>query len=109
MADETTETHADEAGAGPGLEVDDDAWLGQADWIIGGEAAAKARAQGRYAAYVLLLFSLVYGFPFVQAVFRTSDRTWLRDQLTSPWGTARTGQRTWRQGQSPVSMSRPAR
>jgi hypothetical protein len=84
MADETTETMADEAADGPVLEVDDDAWLGRADWIIGGEAAAKARAQARYAAYVLLLFSLVYGFPFVQAVFRTSDRAWLRDQLTSP-------------------------
>jgi hypothetical protein len=88
MADEATGTRSDGSGDGaadgPVLEVDDDAWLGQADWVIGGEASAKARAQGRYAAYLLLLFSLVYGFPFVQAVFRTSDRVWLRDQLTSP-------------------------
>ena len=84
MTEETTETMAGEPADGPVLEVDDDAWLGQADWVIGGEAAAKARAQGRYAAYLLLLFSLAYGFPFVQAVFRTSDRVWLREQLTSP-------------------------
>ena len=66
------------------LEVDDHEWLGQADWIIGGEAAAKARAQGRYAAYVLALMALVYGFPFVQATFKTSDSATLRDQLNSP-------------------------
>ena len=68
----------------PTFEVDDHEWLGQADWIIGGEAAAKARAQGRYAAYVLALMALVYGFPFVQATFRTSDSATLRDQLSSP-------------------------
>jgi hypothetical protein len=68
----------------PTFEVDDHEWLGQADWIIGGEAAAKARAQGRYAAYVLALMALVYGFPFVQATFKTSDSATLRDQLTSP-------------------------
>ena len=68
----------------PTFEVDDHEWLGQADWIIGGEAAAKARAQGRYAAYVLALMALVYGFPFVQATFRTSDSATLRDQLNSP-------------------------
>src|SRR6188768_3890531 len=68
----------------PTFEVDDHEWLGQADWIIGGEVAAKARAQGRYAAYVLALLALVYGFPFVQATFRTSDSATLRDQLSSP-------------------------
>jgi hypothetical protein len=67
----------------PTFEVDDHEWLGQADWIIGGEAAAKARAQGRYAAYVLTLMALVYGFPFVQATFKTSDSATLSTQLHS--------------------------
>ncbi len=70
------------------LEVDDEDWLGQADWIVGGEAARTARKQGMYAAYVLALFAAIYGFPLVQAVFRTSDRVWLRDQLGSPGGVA---------------------
>lgn len=67
----------------PTFEVDDHEWLGQADWIIGGEAAAKARAQGRYAAYVLTLMALVYGFPFVQATFKTTDSATLSGQLHS--------------------------
>src|SRR6478735_12820101 len=67
----------------PTFEVDDHEWLGQADWIIGGEAAAKARVQGRYAAYVVTLMSAVYGFPIVQATFRTNDSATLREQLHS--------------------------
>ena len=82
-ADPTADPSADLT-AEASLEVDDHEWLGQADWIIGGEAAAKARAQGRYAAYVLALMALVYGFPFVQATFKTSDSATLRDQLNSP-------------------------
>lgn len=74
--------------ASPALEVDDREWLGQADWIIGGEAARAARKQGLYAAYVLALFATIYGFPLVQALFRTSDRAWLRDQLGSSGGLA---------------------
>ncbi len=70
------------------LEVDDHDWLGQADWIIGGEAARRARRQGIYAGYVLLLFAAIYGFPLVQALFRTTDREWLRDQVASPAGLA---------------------
>lgn len=70
------------------LEVDDREWLGQADWIVGGEAARAARKQGLYAGYVLALFSAVYGFPLIQAVFKTSDRDWLRAQLASPGGVA---------------------
>ena len=65
-------------------EVDDDAWLGQADWIVGGERARKARRQGLYAGYVVALLAASYGFPVVQAVFRTSDREVLRSQLLSP-------------------------
>lgn len=68
------------------LDVDDKEWLGQADWIIGGEQARKARKEGLYAAYIVALIAGVYGFPFIQAVFATSDRTWLRDQLASPGG-----------------------
>jgi hypothetical protein len=66
------------------LEVDDDALLGQADWVIGGERGRKARQQLLYAAYVAFVGALAYGFPLVQAVFRTSDRQLLRSQLTSP-------------------------
>lgn len=72
----------------PTLEVDDQDWLGQADWIVGGEAARAARKQGMYAGYVLVLFAAVYGFPLVQALFRTSDRVWLREQLASAAGVA---------------------
>ena len=68
------------------IEIDDAEWLGQADWVVGGEAAKQARKQGLYAGYVLLLFSGVYGFPVLQAVFRTNDTGWLRDQLASPIG-----------------------
>ncbi|MCU1538167.1 MAG: hypothetical protein JWP82_2518 [Humibacillus sp.] len=68
----------------PEVEIDDVELLGQADWVIGGEAAAKARAQARYTAYVLALLALVYGFPFVQATFKTVDSGSLRDQLSSP-------------------------
>lgn len=70
------------------LEVDDAEWLGQADWVVGGEAARQARKQGLYAGYVLLLFSGIYGFPVLQAIFRTNDRGWLREQLDSPIGVA---------------------
>ena len=70
------------------LEVDDAEWLGQADWVVGGEAARQARKQGLYAGYVLLLFSGIYGFPVLQAIFRTNDRSWLREQLDSPIGVA---------------------
>src|SRR6478735_9429211 len=65
-------------------DYDDHDLLGQADWVIGGEAARKARQQGLYAGYVLFLGALVYGLPIVQAVFRTSDASSLGDQLSSP-------------------------
>lgn len=81
-----TEERTDRPPAGPPaaeIEVDDHDWLGQADWIVGGEAARKARRQGLYAVYVLFVFMLAYGFPIAQAVFRTSDRTWLSHQLAS--------------------------
>ena len=68
------------------LDVDDHDWLGQADWIIGGEAARAARKQGLYAGYVLVLFAAVYGFPLIQALFRTTDQAVLRDQIASPAG-----------------------
>ena len=71
-----------------GIEIDDAEWLGQADWVVGGEAARQARKQGLYAGYVLLLFSGIYGFPVLQAIFRTNDRGWLREQLDSPIGVA---------------------
>lgn len=51
---------------------------------MGAEAARKARRQGVYAAYVIVLFGAAYGFPLVQAVFRTSDTVWFRQQLSSP-------------------------
>lgn len=63
---------------------EDRARLAAADLIVGGEAARKARQQGLYAAYVLFLFGAVYGFPFIQAVFSTSDSLTLRQQLASP-------------------------
>jgi len=66
------------------LDVDDDELLGQADWVIGGERGRKARQQLVYAAYVAFVGALAYGFPLVQAIFRTSDRELLRAQLTSP-------------------------
>jgi hypothetical protein len=68
----------------PTVEIDDSELLGQADWVIGGEASAKARAQARYTGYVLALLALVYGFPFVQATFKTVDSATLRGQLASP-------------------------
>ncbi|MEW1954332.1 hypothetical protein [Terrabacter sp. NPDC080008] len=66
------------------IDYDDHDLLGQADWVIGGEAARKARRQGLYAGYVLFLGALVYGLPIVQAVFRTSDPGSLGRQLSSP-------------------------
>src|SRR5215213_9244880 len=66
------------------VDYDDHDLLGQADWVIGGEAARKARQQGLYAGYVLFLGALVYGLPIVQAVFRTSDAGSLGEQLRSP-------------------------
>ncbi|GAA5030267.1 hypothetical protein GCM10023258_27380 [Terrabacter aeriphilus] len=65
-------------------EYDDHDLLGQADWVIGGEAARKARQQGLYAGYVLFLGALVYGLPIVQTVFRTTDAGSLGEQLRSP-------------------------
>lgn len=64
--------------------TEDRARLAAADLIVGGEAARKARQQGLYAAYVLFLFGAIYGFPVIQAVFRTTDSPWLRQQLLSP-------------------------
>jgi hypothetical protein len=66
------------------VDYDDHDLLGQADWVIGGEAARKARRQGLYAGYVAFLGALVYGFPIVQTVFRTSDAGSLGQQLRSP-------------------------
>jgi hypothetical protein len=66
------------------VDYDDHELLGQADWVIGGEAARKARRQGLYAGYVLFLGALVYGFPIAQTVFRTSDAARLGQQLRSP-------------------------
>ncbi|GAA2747615.1 hypothetical protein GCM10009868_37850 [Terrabacter aerolatus] len=66
------------------VDYDDHDLLGQADWVIGGDAARKARQQGLYAGYVLFLGALVYGLPIVQAVFRTSDAGSLGQQLRSP-------------------------
>ncbi|WP_323097497.1 hypothetical protein [Intrasporangium sp. YIM S08009] len=66
------------------VDYDDHDLLGQADWVIGGEAARKARQQGLYAGYVLFLGALVYGLPIVQTVFRTSDASSLGQQLRSP-------------------------
>ena len=66
------------------VDYDDHELLGQADWVIGGDAARKARQQGLYAGYVAFLGALVYGLPIVQAVFRTSDAGSLGRQLQSP-------------------------
>ena len=44
-------------------DLQDRARLAEADLIVGGEAARKARKQALYAAYVLALFGAVYGFP----------------------------------------------
>ena len=44
----------------------------------------KGRKQAWYGAYVAFLGALAYGFPVAQAVFRTTDPAWLREQLTSP-------------------------
>jgi hypothetical protein len=66
------------------VDYDDHDLLGQADWVIGGEAARKARQQGLYAGYVAFLGALVYGLPIVQTVFRTSDAGSLGQQVRSP-------------------------
>lgn len=68
----------------PVLEVDDHDLLGQAEWIIGGDAGRKARRQAWYAAYVAIIGTAAYGFPVIQAVFKTTDRASLRSQLSSP-------------------------
>jgi hypothetical protein len=70
--------------SGSPFEEVDRARLRAADLFVGGEAARKARQQGVYAAYVLFLFGAVYGFPLIQAVFRTTDSSWLRQQLVTP-------------------------
>ena len=75
------EPMADDPTAPVEVDYDDHDLLGQADWVIGGDAARKARQQGLYAGYVLFLGALVYGLPIVQAVFRTSDASTLGDQL----------------------------
>ncbi len=75
------------AGSAPApatLEIDDLDVIGQADWVIGGEEAQKGRKQAWYGAYVAFLGALAYGFPVAQAVFRTTDPAWLRQQLSSP-------------------------
>jgi hypothetical protein len=66
------------------LEVDDHELVGQADWVIGGDAGRKGRRQAWYAGYVAFLAALAYGFPIVQAVVRTADPVALRAQLQTP-------------------------
>ncbi|WP_374967876.1 hypothetical protein [Terrabacter sp. BE26] len=88
-ADETAyDGTEDRPASGVEVDYDDHDLLGQADWVIGGEAARKARQQGLYAGYVLLLGALVYGVPIVQTVFRTTDATSLGEQLRSPLAVA---------------------
>ncbi len=65
-------------------EIDDDDLLGQADWVVGGDAVRQGRRQAWYAGYVALLSASAYGFPLAQAVLRTTDPQWLRAQLGSP-------------------------
>ncbi|MDN5797857.1 MAG: hypothetical protein L0H79_19215 [Intrasporangium sp.] len=65
-------------------EIDDHELVGQADWVIGGDAARKGRRQAWYAGYVTFLAALAYGFPVVQAVVKTADPAALREQLASP-------------------------
>lgn len=74
----------DDAEQLPTAEVDDEELLGQADWVIGGDAARKGRRQALYGGYVAFLGALAYGFPIAQAAFRTTDPAWLRAQLSSP-------------------------
>ena len=50
------------------LEIDDHELVGQADWVIGGDAGRKGRRQAWYAGYVCFLGALAYGFPIVQAM-----------------------------------------
>ncbi|MDN5790254.1 MAG: complement resistance protein TraT [Micrococcales bacterium] len=66
------------------LEIDDEDLIGQADWVIGGDAGRKGRRQAWYAAYVATLGAGAYGFPVVQAAVQTTDPAWLRAQLSSP-------------------------
>ena len=66
------------------LEIDDHELVGQADWVIGGDAGRKGRRQAWYAGYVVFLGALAYGFPVVQAVVRTADPLALRRQLETP-------------------------
>lgn len=66
------------------LEVDDHTLVGQADWVIGGDAGRKGRRQAWYAGYVTFLAALAYGFPIVQAVVKTADPAALRAQLETP-------------------------
>lgn len=65
-------------------DVDDHELLGQAMWIIEGDAGRRGRRQAWYAAYVAVVGMLAYGFPIAQTVFHTTDPGWLRAQLTSP-------------------------
>jgi hypothetical protein len=63
----------------------DDGWIvGQADWVIGGDAGRKGRRQAWYAGYVVFLGALAYGFPVVQAIVKTADPAALRSQLATP-------------------------
>lgn len=66
------------------LEVDDHDLVGQADWVIGGDAGRTSRRQAWYAAYVTALIAGTYGFPLVQAVVATADPAALRSELASP-------------------------
>lgn len=66
------------------LEVDDHDLVGQADWVIGGDAGRKGRRQAWYAGYVAFLAALAYGFPIVQAVVKTADPAAVRAQLETP-------------------------
>ena len=68
----------------PVRDVDDHELLGQAVWIIEGDAGRRGRRQAWYAAYVAVIGMLAYGFPIAQTAFHTTDPRWLRGQLTSP-------------------------
>ncbi len=65
-------------------EIDDHELVGQADWVIGGDAGRKGRRQAIYAGYVTVLGALAYGFPIVQAVIKTADPAALRASLQTP-------------------------
>lgn len=62
--------------------------LQHARTVVHGDTGDGTGGRLAYAAYLAVLLLATYGFTVAQALFRTSDPTWLREQLTSGPGIA---------------------